>query len=73
MLLWPVQAVHALPESQLQEIKQTIDRDFQDGQVRLLPAKGTGPNYSIVQEHTSAKQGALLCVTEGVGSIGVTK
>lgn len=32
VLLWPVQAVHALPESQLQEIKQTIDRDFQDGQ-----------------------------------------
>ena len=34
LLLAPVQSAQALPEAQLQAIKQTIDQDFQQGQVR---------------------------------------
>lgn len=33
VLLWPAQAAYALPEAQLAQIKQTIDTDFQQGQV----------------------------------------
>jgi hypothetical protein len=36
LVLWPAQAAHALPDAQLDQIKQTIDRDFQQGQVSLL-------------------------------------
>jgi hypothetical protein len=34
LLLAPVQSAQALPEAQLQAVKQTIDKDFQQGQVR---------------------------------------
>jgi hypothetical protein len=33
VLLWPAQAARALPQEQLAQIKQTIDKDFQQGQV----------------------------------------
>lgn len=32
LVLWPVQAAQALPEAQLEHIKQAIDKDFQQGQ-----------------------------------------
>jgi hypothetical protein len=33
LVLYPVQAAQALPEAQLEQIKQSIDKDFQQGQV----------------------------------------
>lgn len=64
VLLWPVQAVHALPESQMQEIKQTIDRDFQHGQVRLLP-KAHRQTTASCRNHTSAVQESYFSTRSG--------
>lgn len=37
VLLWPAQAAQALPEAQLEQIRQAIDKDFQQGQVNAGP------------------------------------
>lgn len=56
-LLWPASGAYALPEAQLQQIKQTIDKDFQQGQVgpgqfQLLGVVGSsaGVCLSTVQQ-----------------------
>lgn len=46
VLLWPAQAAHALLETQLEQIKQAIDKDFQQGQVR-----GRTPGWPCQHQH----------------------
>jgi hypothetical protein len=53
LLLCPAQAAHALPEAQLDQIKQTIDRDFQQGQVSFCWAP-----RAWAQDSTSAAAAA---------------
>lgn len=63
VLLWPAQAAQALPEAQLEQIKQAIDKDFQQGQVSAVPLAMSAPAPAHKGQLKNATAGCLNCRT----------